>query len=306
MFDMDPQSLINEYRRTRYLREVHSDVLERRFHDLAANLWSTDASGAIVPVGQDNWDQLIRRIADVRIEQSIRSGVAAFRLNGKDIAFEAAAAYQQPHTKSQFLQSTDYFVKFGKRVHLIQTLDEGVLRIAPASAYNDPSLNPAQTDEELEHFAVTPNEQILFKLHGIDGAGKEVDIPARPIELFRYMMIPDFYVWCCGCEYYPRLFQDFEADAALVIRDRREFTTRLSAAVNQTIPGAALSEGRVSYYDPYTVRREGLVPIFSKHFRYLYQNEYRFAWTLSDNHALQPFFSELGSLRDIAELIELG
>jgi hypothetical protein len=302
---MDADSLVDEYQRTRYLREVSDDLLDKRFDDLAANLWSTNPDGAIVPVGQANWDQLIRRIADVRIEQSIRSGAASFDLNGKDIAFEAAVAYQRPRPKSAFLGSRDCFAKFSKRVHLLRTLNQGILRIAPASSYDDPSLNSAQIDKELEHIAATANEQIVFNLHGTDETGKEVEIPTRAKELFRYMMVPDFYVWCCGLDYYPRLFQDFEADAVLIVRDKAAFKERLSAAVNRRISGASLSEGRVRYYDPYTVRREDLVPIFSKHFRYLYQNEYRFAWTVSHNQGLQPSLVELGSLRDIAELIEL-
>ena len=64
-------------------------------------------------------------------------------------------------------------------------------------------------------------------------------------------------------------------------------------------------DGGLSYYDPYTVRREQLVSI-SKHFRYLYQNECRFAWTVSDGEPLKPFFVELGALYEIAELLELA
>lgn len=302
---MNPQDLIDEYQRSRYLREVPDDVLQRRFCDLAANLWSTDASGKIVSVGKDDWDSLLRRIADVRIEQSIRSGAAGFSLNGRDIASQAAAAYRQPRVKPPFSGSTNCFSKFGKRVHLIRALDEGIFRIAPASSYDDPSLNPAQIDKELEHFAVTPNEHLLFKLTGIDQTGKEIDMGTRPLELFRYMTVPDFYVWCCGLEYDPRLFGEFEADAVLIVKDQNEFTSRFAAAVDRKIPGATLQQGRIAYYDPYLVRREELTPIFSKHFRYLYQNEYRFAWTVEGDRNLQPFFVELGSLRDIAELLEV-
>jgi hypothetical protein len=55
----------------------------------------------------------------------------------------------------------------------------------------------------------------------------------------------------------------------------------------------------------YNIRRDQLVPIFSKNFRYLYQNEYRFAWIVTAEDALKPFLVELGPLNDIAEMLEL-
>lgn len=61
------------------------------------------------------------------------------------------------------------------------------------------------------------------------------------------------------------------------------------------------------YYDPYTVRRDQLTPMYSKNLRYLYQNEYRFIWTVPSGATdLPPFFVELGPLTDIAEFYELA
>jgi hypothetical protein len=110
------------------------------------------------------------------------------------------------------------------------------------------------------------------------------------------MMVPDFYVWCCGLGYDARLFDEFKAEAALVIRDKDAFRARLSAAVAGELPEGSVTDGPLTYYDPYTARHEQLVPIFSKHFRYLYQNEYRFAWTIPEGEPLESFFVELGPL----------
>lgn len=61
----------------------------------------------------------------------------------------------------------------------------------------------------------------------------------------------------------------------------------------------------LGYYDPYTTPQ--IVPIFNKNFRYLYQNEYRFAWTVPEGErSLKEFFVELGPLHDIAEFLELA
>jgi hypothetical protein len=35
----------SQYENSRYLREVHDDLLQRRFDDLTSNLWSTDPAG---------------------------------------------------------------------------------------------------------------------------------------------------------------------------------------------------------------------------------------------------------------------
>lgn len=45
------------------------------------------------------------------------------------------------------------------------------------------------------------------------------------------MNVPNFYVWCCGLGYDARLFSDFEADAALVVKDKAAFEERFSRAM---------------------------------------------------------------------------
>jgi hypothetical protein len=147
----------------------------------------------------------------------------------------------------------------------------------------------------------------MFKLHGLDAAGNKIEMPARPVELFRYNMVPDFYVWCCALGYNARLFNEFHADAVLIIKSKESFRERISAGVRAKLPDGQLSDGPIDYYDPYTTPREQLVPIFNKQFRFLYQNEYRFAWKVSEEREpLKQFFIELGSLHDIAECYVLA
>lgn len=167
-----------------------------------------------------------------------------------------------------------------------------------------PSLNSAQADKELEHLTVTPNEQLMMKFYTTGTDGTEEEVPAHKKELFRYRTVSDFYVWCCGLGYDARLFYEFQADAVLMIRDRNAFRARLAEAVARQLPASHVTDGGLSYYDPYLVRREHLIPIFSKHFRYMYQNEYRFAWTVAGGEPLKPFFVELGALHGIADILD--
>lgn len=218
----------------------------------------------------------------------------------------ASVAYQPPKLMTPFVGSPSGFAKFGKRQHIRRTLEEGVLRVAPAISFNDPSLNNAQRDDELLHWAVTPNEALVMRLIGLDEHGNEVEVPVEKGELFRGMSVPDFYVWCCGFGYDARLFHEFQAEAVIVIRNMDEFRSRFSAAMQRVLPGSTMKYGPLSYYDPYITRREQLTPIFSKNFRYLHQNEYRFAWLPSNGQqTTDPLFPALGPLSDIAEYYEV-
>jgi len=242
---MGPEDWRREYEVSRYLREADDAILERRFQDLTSNLWSTDAVGNVVPT----WDPkmraaLLRLILHVTLEQMDRSKTPTTDFDEHALRRASSAQYSPPRLKALFTGSPVCFAKFGKGCHIVESFENGVFRIAPASSYKDPSLNSAQADKELEHVTVTPNEELV--------------------------------------------------------------RTRLADAVARQLPTSAMTDGGLSYYDPYMVGREQLVPIFSKHFRYLYQNEYRFAWTVPNGEPLKPFFVELGALHDIAEFLELA
>jgi hypothetical protein len=296
-----------EYEQTRYLREVSDDRLARRLKDLCSGIWSTDQFGKPVPTWNGNHrNELLRLILHTLLEQAERVDHGVVDFNEGKLRRTSVGAYNPPKLTRLFTNSPSCYSKFGKRQHILDALDKGRIRIAPASIYDDPSLNSAQNDNELEHLAVTPNEHMEFRLIGLDEKGKKINVPAEPKELFRYMMVPNFYVWCCGLGYSARLFEAFQADAVLIIRDQVEFSQRLSDAVAAKNPCAEISDGPVNYYDPYTIQRRQLMPIFSKHIRYLYQNEYRIAWTVPAMEPLKTFFVDLGPLHDIAEMYELS
>ena len=115
------------------------------------------------------------------------------------------------------------------------------------------------------------------------------------------MDVPPFYVLCLSSRFDFRMFHDFEADTALVIRDPKEFEQRVNAAMALAVH-AEPEMREVRYYDPYQIRREQLIRI-SKHFRYAYQNEVRMIWRPIGGTAAAPVFVEAGPLTDIAELV---
>lgn len=294
-----------KYLCSRYLREKSPTALAQRYDNLIQNLWSTDREGRIAKGrNQTHHKAILQLLFDVNCEKIERdTKLTDVQFDERAMINEAAAQYKPPVLKPPIVDGIEGFAKFGKRNHIRASFERGIFRIAPASSYDDPSLNGAQADKELEHITVTPNESLRFRLHGTDVDGNEIKIEPKPIELFRYMNVPDFYVWCCGNDCDLRMLHDFRADALLLIKDRASFTNRLLEAVEKINPGFVATHGPVSYYDPYEPRSK-LTPIFSKNFKYLYQNEYRFAWRRPSSEVLSPFLVELGPLDDIAQYYE--
>ncbi|MBK1625509.1 hypothetical protein CKO32_18300 [Afifella marina DSM 2698] len=295
-----------EYERERYLRELPDVALKTRFDALIRNLWSTDAAGNVTPPRSfENRRGLLRLILHTMLEQMERAKLIFRDFDERELREVASADYLPPRLRSPFTGSPSCFAKFGKRPHIRAAFERGILRITPAAAYDDPSLNAAQADKELEHFSVTPNEHLMVRLYGLNAELEEVERPVHCKELFRTLMTRNFYVWCCSLGYDARLFQPFEAEAVLVVRNKEAFRARLHEAVKKQLPEAKSIDRPIQYYDNYTADYSQIIPIFSKNIRYLYQNEYRFAWLVPEGSSLSTFFVELGPLDGIAEIYEV-
>jgi hypothetical protein len=297
-----------EYERNRYLQNAPHEFLDERLKGISANLWSTDKDGNVTqPRRPDVRHSLLGLAHHIILEKLERGLPTPWIFDEKALRDAGVGSYVPPKLTSPFIGGVSGFARYGKRDHIKASFERGVFQIAAASSLLNPSLNPAQADHELEHAVVTPNDHLLMRLYGKDAAGNEVEIPHTPLQLFRYMQVPDFYVWCCGLSYDARMFHDFEAEALLMIRDKDAFTARFIAAVMAAKPALAPRHGPCVYYDPYKVRREQLTPMYSKNLRYLYQNEYRFIWTVPPGTTdLPTFLVELGPLADIAEFYELA
>jgi hypothetical protein len=308
----DPKSYLAvcamAYANTRYLRHVPDNRLNSRANDILGNLWTTDASGTVTNLSEPPRREFFLRLyTELQEERRLRSGGHVLNFDEGAIRATASATYMSPRlTSAMPALAPGALVRFGKYVHLEGALAQGTFRIATASGYTDPSLNAAQIDEELQHLAVTPNEQLVFKLFGRrtpDGA--EEEFPATPLELFHYMNAPHFYVLCLSSRFDFRMFHDFEANAALVIYDPKEFARRVNAAMALAVDAEPVMD-LAKYYDPYQVRREQLIPGFSKHFRYAYQNEFRMIWRPKSGSTPTAVFIEVGPLSDITELVRTG
>lgn len=205
--------------------------------------------------------------------------------------------------------------KFGKAIHLRPMLNEGRIRIFPASYYADSSLNAAQQDGQERRVILRPSKTgfpISVKRNGKEIISSKTHSHGQmAIELGGDQ---DYFVWCCSKVYEPRLFVDFEADACLLIHDHHEFARRLNKALYAKAnfaPGMIAND--VRYYDPlcpdewFQDSLKMRLPVhFLKHFRYMYQEEYRFTWPVMEDKKLIPTDIEVGSLADICDLVEIN
>jgi hypothetical protein len=293
------------YEKRRDLRHVHDDRLNSRADDIIGNLWTTDACGTVTQLSEPTRREFFMRLyAELQEERRLRKGHQVIDFDEEAIRAEASGDYTAPRlTSATPTLAPSALVRFGKYAHVEGALTQGTFRIAPASNYADPSLNAAQFDEELRHHAVTPNQHLVFNLFGRrTPEGPEEELRVTPLELYRYMNVPPFYVLCLSSRFDFRMFHDFGADAALVIHDRKEFARRVNVAMALAVD-AEPDMGNVQYYDPYQVLREELIPGFSKHFRYAYQTEVRMIWRPKSGTTPAAVFIKAGRLNDIAELV---
>ncbi|MGE0822726.1 MAG: hypothetical protein AB7G75_10395 [Candidatus Binatia bacterium] len=310
-FIADPISYMRrrerEYSERRYLRNAHKKALATRRIDIYANMWTTDINGSVRRISDPARRAFfLTKLIELEVENDIRHRSRGRIVDEKQIRIIASRKYKRVRLKTvPTIPKGNFLVRYSKKEYIEKAFVEGSIRIAPAASYADSSLNAAQFDEELRHFSVTPDKQLLFKVYGSDTpGGPERELPVTPLEFFQYMEVQNFYVLCCAASFDCRMFHDFEADAAIIIFDPDTFITRINSAVLNHVQ-SQLKHGKINYYDPYLVERSQLVPGFFKHFRYAYQDEYRLIWEVSPQILLQPFFVNIGSMYDVADFVEL-
>jgi hypothetical protein len=98
---------------------------------------------------------------------------------------------------------------------------------------------------------------------------------------------------------------DFEADAAIVIRDPERFNQRLISAFLARFPGWEPLAGKVIYYDPYRDYSKFKVPEMAKHFGFAYQKEVRVAFRSRRKLStpLEPVYLSIGPMAEYADFL---
>lgn len=293
-----------EYRSRRYLEYVSNEKLFSRMRYAMENITILSDGGKVGLLQPDDegffFMELFSHTHEEMTLRDIKQPPDGF-LAEANIPDPGMGA---PNAIKNYSKSLDgCLFKFSKKKYLEKILEDGIFQISPASAYKDPSLNNAIRDSELELTVFVQPEEIKLKLK--DGSYLK---PKGVID-FTSKVDSNYYVYCMGQFLFPRLFNDFDADSVLIIRDRDEFLRRLISGVEKSLPRWKGVHASVAYTDPY-IPIPGVEAIvhFTKLVQYFYQREYRIVWFPPKGETfahLDPIDIEIGALSDICDLVEL-
>jgi hypothetical protein len=300
------------YRDDRDLEHLSPNQLSERLFDCINNSRVHDERGrlGIMPFDDGGEPWMVWQ-TEVLEECVLRNydypGPLDFSLhrNALEHAFDPVPDVAPVLEKYKLTTERAYLLKFGDPFWLRKSLQEGSFRIAPASFYDAADHNHARRDTEMKR-EITPSPKNPHIVKFMTQRGIEVPhgkVPAR----ITIESPTDYYLFSLSTSYNRRLFGDFAATGCLVIHTPAEFMNRLRAAVTEKLSGWLYEVGFVRYYDPVRVDPQ-LVDAglrFMKPFRHAYQSEIRFTWTpRAVATKLEPFEVKLGSLEDIAELVD--
>lgn len=303
-----------EYQGRRYLENLSDDELRQRGHAIFRNFMTINAEGKSSPLSVNHrlhayWR---RRFNHFLEECEHRFGPYP---SGLGTEFIEQLKFPRP-TSPRVLAAREkigqiqyeegkYLVKFGQRKYLEEMLHEGIVRISPASAFSDASFNDAIRDTELDfsfHLYKPTMEDVQPYMAGLEVNQEMLDGSAIVSETAK----EDFYIYCLGATYDVCLFDDFEADACLVITDLKAFIDKLLWTVHHAVDARGHTFSPVTYVDPMTETGKGVHLALRKNAYYSYQDEVRGVWLSNDkSKPLSVQFVSLGSLEEIAHLIEL-
>lgn len=303
-----------QYRARRYMEHLTEQELEQRVRDVLLNqmVLTEENKIGLPPINGEGeywmimWTHLLE-------EFLIRYGPYPAGFNRgfiKDLKIpdprSPLASKACAEVKRLQIVPDKYVFKYGKFKWLEQIYNEGVIRISPAAFYNDPSLNPAIQDEELELF-IQPHPSEI-KLEVIDPkTGKSKGFISPIGDKITKKSETNYYVYCMSSVWTPRLFLDFDAETCLIIKKPNIFFEKTLTAFEKQNLGWVGTAKKVTYLDPLNSTLKQ-IDIFSyKHFRFSYQKEIRLIWLPPKSvKELDHQYLELGSLRDCCELVKVN
>lgn len=302
------------YRVRPYLTYLSNDALRSRLGDILRNIYTLTPEGKVGALRPDDGGLLwAEKLCHINCEFYRRNTTLQEHVRPEEIPFNKAAL--RLVTRNQHLVENVHrkgiFCKYGDERWLSLLRERGELRLSPASYYGENELNTARHDDECRlPVFLSPYDHDLGLLPPAIASA----LPQRSLATLLHN-IPDHYLYCLSASFDFRYFIDFReskaaAEACLLIHDQDEFERRLVTAVEHALPDWEVSFDAVKYIDPLCFPQQlpatGLDVFLFKHFRFMYQREFRLVavppktWA-SDAH----LYIFIEPLSDISELIKL-
>jgi hypothetical protein len=296
------------YRQRRYLEHVTDDDLSERMRDIVCNLTVLTGNGKVGLLAPEDagayWMELFSHVLE------------EYKLRGKNIPAGAMRGASLPRPtwpqipwaatllRDAHFDPKHHMVKYGEAKYL-RFGTAGRWRIRSASEFDRAQLAPARRDCELRRTVYGLQNEVEITI--LDRQTGQPIEKTRPIGNMAATQesATDYYVMCLSRSLSLRLFDDFGADSCVIIRDIHEFARRIFLSVGNLVPRWLGSLQDVTYYDPLNPPRDRDL-FFSKHFRYAYQREIRFAWTPpSPEPDLKTQDFDAGPMADICDFLAL-
>jgi hypothetical protein len=299
----------NQYQMLRYLEGKKTEELQERLRDIALNRSYISQDGQYqLKQQKDLW-------AEKHVHVFEEARMSRLTLSEPDLPHYANAARAAELWRTVNLPPQTYLLKFGQRSHMRNFYYKGAIHLSPAGRYLYKSLSPAIRDNEREF----TQESRTAKVSTLMNRGRLLRPEERqPIPLIGPLQTKrtygtDFYLYCMSRAYDSRLFEDFSRDGdstydtCVVVKDWERFINVLCGGTKKYLPDWDMSFGDIIYSDP-CFPREGRVNdvLYTKHFRFTYQQEFRFAWVPPNAiEGLNPLDFEIGPMSDYCALLEL-
>lgn len=294
-----------------YLTGAPDSRVEDRFCDVFMNTVELGATGLLQPVPLTENDTFMQMFGHLDEEYAgrvlgpppdaliarARAPIVNYFEDGRP---PRGVAMFEGYTPSD----TPMLVKYGKREFLEPMFRTGALRLANAGLYSQADLLDSIRDDETSRIFHIPTwrERLAGQDHVVVRGNR---IAFNDDDITLPVVFDDYYLFSLCERIHHRMASDFEADAAIVIRDPERLKRALNRAVLEQRPAIQPMSGRVIYYDPYRDYTRFRQPELAKPFRYAYQLEHRFVFRPRRRplNGLEPMFLTIGPMTDYADLV---
>lgn len=185
--------------------------------------------------------------------------------------------------------------RFAKQEWSMRSLKLGEFRLVPATTYKKLDGDPARYDDELVKEQTISGSQTKVTLLS---NGQRIKV-VGDIHL-RDEFTTNYYVLCFSTKLGDYMYDDFKgSDSCLVIHNTEEVCNRILHYSKMMLPNWIGIDDAVSYGGEHPIGAA-----FIKDIKYIFQNEWRFAW-LPPNQVekLSAFNITIGNIEQFAEVV---
>jgi hypothetical protein len=298
---------------SRTLRNLSNDDLAERWRGIAKNILyligpSRDLDG-LEANGFSSWWWL-QKLIHTEFELERRS------LPNPDVPNVPSPCALPSDFHFDRASAPSHWARIGEAVHLLRTLHDGEIRFRPASSYDDPLLDAARRDRELEKIRKRPGQITTFTLPNGRTSNPIGDVSyskRSATEANGELRDREYWLSSWSLEFDPRLFAEFniarqtQCDALIVVWDIEKLGERIDVAAAQQFSGWLFADIPIRYFDPQDLLPSpALTASMEKDFSYGCQRELRLALGSPDPiEKGEPIFLKIGSLADIAGLYSI-